>query len=1625
MNDGVTKNVQTPAEAGDGTGDRVLLLVRGDRDRELLADRLGDRTAVVGDPEAAELPGFDLCLVDTATYPKVVETLRDRKDATATYLPVLLILGPGDSEAAAREVAELPDDVLTVPTSEAVFEARVDSLLRARRQSVELEARREELALYRRAMDHASQGITIADASDDQPLTYINDAFCEITGYDREEVLGRNCRFLQGPGTAEEPVRRMSEAIDAGDSVTVELKNYHKNGDAFWNHLEISPVYEDGELTHFLGFQQDVTDRKRMEERLREETETLERLLETSPVGIAVLNPEGEIVRANQTAEQVLGLERSEVLGRPFDAPDWEIVDENGEPIPVADLPFSRVMETGETVTGYEHAIRVDGEERWLSINAAPLTDGNGTTVGVVNSLEDVTERRAQEAALERERERFRTLAETASDAILTIDTDGIVRYANSAVERVFGYEPDAVIGESLTMLMPDRFQNRHEASMAQYLRTGEPSIDWTSIRFTGRHAEGHEVPLSVSFAEYEVGGEHRFTGIIRDVTEAVERERELERTVDLFERSQSIASVGGWEIDPETLSVLWTEEVYEILGRPVGEEPPLAEALDVYHPEDQPVIERAIEAALEGHEPIDEQVRVQRPDGEVRWVRVLGEPELEGGEVVTLRGAFQDITERRVREQERERLVRLFEKVQDLATVGAWEWDADAEQVDATEGARRIYEIDLDTEFDAEQLVSAYHPGDREEIREATTEAFETGEPFDMELRLDTDDEAQQWIHLHGAPQYEDGEITNLYGTVQDITQQKSLEGELREEKETLEQLFSTTPLGILVLDTDGTIVRANESARDVLHTDQERIVGRAFDDQTWGIFDTDGQEIPAAELPYSQVLQTGEPVYGYEHGIEATADESVWLSISAAPLTGADGEITGVIATVEDVSERVERERELEHYETVLDTVPEGAWILDAEQRIVFVNQEVLDTMNAEEGDLLGQPIDWFRETVFPDDEAFQEYADHVAAVLAGERTEAEITFDLPLADGLAVIEITVVPLEEDGEVTGVVGLARNITDRIERQQELERTLDLLDRTEEIADVGGWEYDIERNELFWTEQVYAIHELDPDTEVDLERAIELYHPEDRPVLRAAFERAIETGEPYDRELRIKRPDGETRWVRTQGEAGTVDGRRVIRGTIQDIHQRKQREQELEQTVDQLRQTRDIADVSGWEYDPVTGEFDWEERVWDIYGLPRSFEPTEERLIQQHHPDDRELVIEVMRRAILSHESFDIETRLDTEPVRWLEITGEPQVEGRRTTSVRGVVRNITDRKRREQFLERYERIVETASDPIYTLDEGLNFTLVNGAVAGLTADQELSLIGSHVSEVFGETHAERLADATTKLVGEGQDRTTIETTVSGPEGNERRYQTIITTKAGKGPFQGVVCVSRDITELQERERRLSVLDRVLRHNLRNKMNVVLAQAAMALDATDDDVVAEAVADIEDAAQELHRLAEDARQFHGTLDPSTDERVAPMEVDEHAKHVAEEAALSYTDVSVEAEIEAVPPALAQPELELVLSELVDNAATHGGSWVGVSVTTEDDEVVVRVADDGPGIPDVERRALQAGLESPLEHTTGLGLWFVRWTATNSGGSFEIADREPTGTTVELRLPIAQDEDPY
>ncbi len=169
--------------------------------------------------------------------------------------------------------------------------------------------------------------------------------------------------------------------------------------------------------------------------------------------------------------------------------------------------------------------------QRWWFIALAALV-----VAGLIFALDRyrVAKTRQVEMALRRSQEsetRFRTLAETASDAILTIDSESTIVFINPALEKIFGHTAAEMIGQKLTILMPEDFRSKHDAGLERYLATSRKNTPWSGVELPGRHRDGHEIPLEVSFGEFERDGRRYFTGIIRDISERRRAEEALRRS--------------------------------------------------------------------------------------------------------------------------------------------------------------------------------------------------------------------------------------------------------------------------------------------------------------------------------------------------------------------------------------------------------------------------------------------------------------------------------------------------------------------------------------------------------------------------------------------------------------------------------------------------------------------------------------------------------------------------------------------------------------------------------------------------------------------------------------------------------------------------------------------------------------------------------------------------------------------------------------------------------------------------------------------------------------------------------------------------------------------------------------
>lgn len=353
-------------------------------------------------------------------------------------------------------------------------------------------------------------------------------------------------------------------------------------------------------------------------------------------------------------------------------------------------------------------------------------------------------------------------------------------------------------------------------------------------------------------------------------------------------------------------------------------------------------------------------------------------------------------------------------------------------------------------------------------------------------------------------------------------------------------------------------------------------------------------------------------------------------------------------------------------------------------------------------------------------------------------------------------------------------------------------------------------------------------------------------------------------------------------------------------------------------------------------------------------------------------------------------------------------------------------VVRDITERREHRETLEQYETVLTHVRDGVYTLDTDGRITWVNQTAieefdVGYTRDE---LVGEPVSKVLGPEDIDKCLTIIQNLIsndqqGSGRCEVALQTAFDTEIPCDLNL-TLLRDEAGS--VQGTVGVLREITERKQREQRLSVLQRVLRHNLRNELNVVMGQADLIARTVDDHDITEKAETIQETAERLRSLGEKARAIETMLQRDASHRQS-VDVTAIIEASCESFREDYPDAAIRTDLPDKQTVFADETLEAVVDNLVENALEHTGPepTVDVSVTTAEpasERVHLQVADDGPGIPVEETEILHESEETQLSHGTGLGLWLVYWLVDSFGGDVSFPTTEQGGTVrVTLRAP--------
>lgn len=342
----------------------------------------------------------------------------------------------------------------------------------------------------------------------------------------------------------------------------------------------------------------------------------------------------------------------------------------------------------------------------------------------------------------------------------------------------------------------------------------------------------------------------------------------------------------------------------------------------------------------------------------------------------------------------------------------------------------------------------------------------------------------------------------------------------------------------------------------------------------------------------------------------------------------------------------------------------------------------------------------------------------------------------------------------------------------------------------------------------------------------------------------------------------------------------------------------------------------------------------------------------------------------------------------------------------------------DITQRVEGEQRLEMFRDIVERLDDPLMIQDRDGTFRLVNEALtefAGLTKEE---LIGKTEYAFMDEESATRI-EAHKQQVLDQERPVQYSISPTFPTDKDAIFSTVRYPYYGREDrVEGTIAICRNVTELHAREDQLAVIDRILRHNLRNNMTTI----GMFAEKLEEGLSGELESDarrIQATSQDVNQMVEKQRKITKFLSSNIERQT--LDFVHIAKTVGEQVAETYPEADISYDLPEACDGYATRVIEDAVAEVIENAIIHADTAspsVRVRATCAEENCTIAVADEGPGIPEMDREVLENGsVLGPLEHGSGIGLWLVNLLVAHSDGTVTVTESDPEGSVVRLQFP--------
>lgn len=638
------------------------------------------------------------------------------------------------------------------------------------RKRIEAELAESE-AKFRRLVEGIKDVIWSYDANGN--FTYLSPQFQTLSGWDPGEWLGKSVADLIHPDDR-------PESFSQGYSHALEFRHPHREGHYVWASINGTSIFDaEGNFIGAQGILSDISDRKQAEIALQESQRFLQTVIDTFPLVVFWKDRQSVYLGCNRKATEACGLDSpKDIVGKTdYDMP-WA-----GTEAELYRADDRQVMDSGQAKLGIiETQLKADGSQIWIETNKLPLYNLQGEMVGLLGTYQDITERKQAEAALRDSEERFRVTFEQAAFGMVQVNLEGCYIQVNQKFCDIVGYSAAELYLRSYTEITHPDDLAADEARFHSLL-SGESASFVMEKRYVRQEGDLVWATLAVSLVRNIAGEPQYFIGVIQDISERKRAEQQLQSEQLRLQLALEAADMGTWESDLET--GFWSERTEAIFGYAPGEFPGDRDSfLNSILPEDREYVQQALIRGFETQSSYTIDYRINRLDGELRWVSVRGKvvPK-EDGTSLRMVGVALDITERKQAEE----ALRYSEERLRLALMAAHQglYDLNLKTGEAVVNSEYALMLGYDpAEFKETyaQWIERLHPDDRAGVIHAF-QAYVAGETpeFKVEFRQRMKNEAWKWILSMGRIFAWDGlgEPLRILGTQTDISDRKQAEAE------------------------------------------------------------------------------------------------------------------------------------------------------------------------------------------------------------------------------------------------------------------------------------------------------------------------------------------------------------------------------------------------------------------------------------------------------------------------------------------------------------------------------------------------------------------------------------------------------------------------------------------------------------------------------------------------------------------------------------------------------------------------------------------------------------------------------------------------------------------------------